>query len=476
MLVVKHGDDWGSNLFERHSTSPTSESPERKEEKPPSEESFSEVSENSEAPFKLIKELNKLEKIIHVAVRQTERHHASDIDPKIEEFTSYLKDLNIKKALDEKFHPSPETRIATADPYHPTYNCTGLEYAKVYIYEFCHNKNWDGPAIFVDNLIVVGIIVSVVASCVESIDDYTGSYVLYYIEATTTGIFTVELGLRFLGIKNHVAYLLDPLNMLDILATVPFYIAILLPNLPAAGGALRVFRLTRLSRLRGIRNKFTPILIQTYISFVKDILASILILIIISLLVFGNLIVMFEKGAPSYHYKDGFAPIDNIPQGMWWTLITMTTVGYGDYYPVTPLGKTLSLFTVVIGLSITALMLLIVGELFNQAKVDADQKVLEVAECLQSAGAISDMYDEVSEETTMEDLYGFYKIYLSTHPDGHHHHHQGGSRSSLVREGRSNADATPLGNDDSTDLSSDSSILRDTRREEEAVNDGPGLV
>ena len=74
----------------------------------------------------------------------------------------------------------------------------------------------------------------------------------------------------------------------------------------------------------------------------------------------------------------------------------------------------MTLFTVVMGMSITALMLLIVGELFQRAKTEADDEVLKIAESFERAGLIDTIYDDLPEDTTNEDLYEAWTQYQST--------------------------------------------------------------
>ena len=133
---------------------------------------------------------------------------------------------------------------------------------------------------------------SVTSSAVESIPAHQDQKGFFYIEAVTTGIFTFELCGRYIGVTNHCAYLFNPLNMLDILATVPFYIQIGIPNLPTIGGVLRIFRLTRLARLRAIQNRYTPMITNTFINFVSTVLPSVIVIYIVALLAFGSIIVM----------------------------------------------------------------------------------------------------------------------------------------------------------------------------------------
>ena len=62
---------------------------------------------------------------------QTEKRSATLVDPHIDEFAFYLKDLNEKVAIDEHYHPYPAEIQKTHDPYHPDYQCTGMTYAKI---------------------------------------------------------------------------------------------------------------------------------------------------------------------------------------------------------------------------------------------------------------------------------------------------------------------------------------------------------
>jgi len=247
--------------------------------------------------------------------------------------------------------------------------------------------------------------VSVTSSAIESIPAHQNQAGFFLIEAFTTGVFTLEIIGRYIGVANHIAYLFDPLNLLDILATVPFFIQIGVPNLPAVGGVLRMFRLTRLARLRAIQNRYTPMIVNTFLNFVSTVLPSVVVIYIVALLAFGSIIVMFEKNAPSHYYDGDRAIIDSLPQGMWWALVTMTTVGYGDYFPITPWGKMISLVVVILGVIITALIIFVVGEMFHREYKAQEAQLTETAKLLVAGGVIRTVYDPIPDHFTDEDLF-----------------------------------------------------------------------
>lgn len=143
----------------------------------------------------------------------------------------------------------------------------------------------------------------------------------------------------------RLRYLVTPIAIIDLLAVVP--------ALFAFGGApslvLRFFRVLRMLRLAklGRTSKAWKLLQRAFVE-KKQEYALILGLLLVSILFAGSIMYWAEGDAQ----PDKFG---SIPRAMWWAIITLTTIGYGDAYPVTPLGKVVTGFIAVMGVMLIAL-------------------------------------------------------------------------------------------------------------------------
>merc|ERR1719409_2488747 len=83
-------------------------------------------------------------------------------------------------------------------------------------------------------------------------------------------------------------------------------------------------------------------------------------MVLIAVIVFSSAVFSFEQSGPS---KDDF---QSIPRTFWWALVTMTTVGYGDITPITPLGRFVAVFAMFTGIIIVALPITVIGANFEK--------------------------------------------------------------------------------------------------------------
>ncbi len=211
---------------------------------------------------------------------------------------------------------------------------------------------------FVDIFIIVLIILNVLAvilDTVQSIHSKFGDY-FYVFEVFSVVVFTIEYILRvwsctinpkFRGpVVGRIRFMLTPLSLIDFFAILPFYLPMLIPFDLRFLRAIRLIRIVRLFKLgrytesvqqfgRVLKAKRAELLTTVFIIFILLIIAS-------SLLFYVE-----HKAQP-----DKFA---NIPEAMWWGVVTLTTVGYGDIYPITGLGKFLGAIISLLGIGLFAL-------------------------------------------------------------------------------------------------------------------------
>jgi voltage-gated potassium channel len=217
-----------------------------------------------------------------------------------------------------------------------------------------HQKAWEKLP---DALIVGLIVLSAVIVLLDSLPAMAPfAALLYTLEAVCVAVFTVEYGLRVWTcvespefahpVWGRVRYVLSPLALIDLLAIVPFYIAPLAAHDTVVFRLLRIFRLLRLLKLGRYHRSLG--LLGKVLKNRREELAISLVLVVILVVVASTLMYALEHEAQ----PKAFA---SIPAAMWWGVVTMTTVGYGDVYPVTPAGKVVAGVSLLLGIGLFAL-------------------------------------------------------------------------------------------------------------------------
>lgn len=237
------------------------------------------------------------------------------------------------------------------------------------------------------------ILLNVIAVCLESVQNIGNEYKkpFYYFEMFSVLIFGIEYLLRVwsaparedLGENSNfikrLKYIFSFTGLVDFIAIIPSIITIF------GGLDLRWLRVLRLLRLLKISN---------YSSAIEDFFSAImadwrsftaaLYLVLVALFLSSALMYIAENESQ----PDKFS---SIPETMWWSLITLTTVGYGDVSPITPFGKIIGAFTAIMGVCTVALLTGIVASAFaNQRAQRTAILEAEINQAL-SDGVISDL-------------------------------------------------------------------------------------
>lgn len=224
---------------------------------------------------------------------------------------------------------------------------------------------------------VIVTLVSIVLFCVETLPVYSQADCaedegvnfadpFFVIETLCTAWFTLEVLIRIVVCPNKVAFIKDFKNLVDITAVIPYYVT--LANILASmscGGAkssaslafLRVIRLIRIFKLTK-HSAGLQVLLLTFKASVHGLLLF-LVAIVVCILLFSSAIYFAELGIPG-------SQINSIPDGFWWAIITMTTVGYGDKVPVGPYGKLIGSVCALAGVLTLAIPVPIITENFNK--------------------------------------------------------------------------------------------------------------
>lgn len=179
---------------------------------------------------------------------------------------------------------------------------------------------------------------------------------LLLIEGVASVVFTVEYALRILTadflypergtIKARIKYVFSPMALVDLVAILPFWLPMLLPGTMLG---LRALRLVRLLRIFKLNRYFDAIksLGEVIVLKKRELLGS---LFFVSILMLISSLLMYsaEHEAQPEVFRNAFS-------GLWWAVATLTTVGYGDIYPVTALGRLLGAFIAFSGLAAVAI-------------------------------------------------------------------------------------------------------------------------
>ena len=228
------------------------------------------------------------------------------------------------------------------------------------IYEVVYLSETRAGKIF-DIILLILILTSTVLLMVETIPIIRLQYhkEFYYIDFFITLIFTAEYFLRIICVKDREEYIFSPLGIIDFLSIVPFYISLFFPVWHFVG-IIRMLRILRIFRIFNLADymhdgKF----IVSALRHSSRKIYIFLLFMVIFIVIIGALMYVIEGG------KNGFS---SIPQSVYWAVVTITTVGYGDISPGTPLGKILSIVVMLCGYSIIAVPTGIVTSEFRRQR------------------------------------------------------------------------------------------------------------
>jgi len=222
----------------------------------------------------------------------------------------------------------------------------------------------DAVSVWTDRFLTLLVLLNIAAVICESVPSlfaaFNEEFALF--ERISIIIFTVEYLLRVWSapergrltpMQERKRYVLGFHGLVDFFAIIPFYLQLLLPGLD-----LRVLRVLRLIRVLKLSHYSSAIedLFEAIRAEKRSFIATLYLLLIVILLT-SSLMYFAENEAQ----PEKFA---TIPHSIYWAVITLTTVGYGDVSPVTPLGQALSLFTAFMGVCIVAMLTGIVASSF----------------------------------------------------------------------------------------------------------------
>jgi len=215
----------------------------------------------------------------------------------------------------------------------------------------------DEDSKYFDPVIMGLIVLNVIAVVLETVNWIYVRYATFFhiFDIFSVAIFSVEYVLRLWTctvnprfrspIRGRLRYMITPMAIIDLLAVLPFYLYFILPEMRFLR-AVRLFRLFRVLKLARYSES-----LQTFVDVLrlkKEELVLMFFAIMILLIVSSSLMYEAEHEAQ----PEAFA---SIPAAMWWGIVTLATVGYGDVYPKTPMGKFIGSIVVILGIGLFAL-------------------------------------------------------------------------------------------------------------------------
>jgi voltage-gated potassium channel len=228
---------------------------------------------------------------------------------------------------------------------------------------------------FFDPFIMILIALNIIAVILESVTWIYIPYIHFFIIFNTFSliVFSIEYILRLWAITSNVnfskplsgriRYIFTPMASVDLLAVLPFYLPLLFPELRMLRviRLFRVFRVLKLARYSESLQTFKHVIFRE-----KDHLGFLFFCIVLLLTLSSCLMFEAEHEAQPKVFT-------SVPAAMWWGIVTLTTVGYGDMYPITPWGKLIGTCTVLIGICLFALLTGILASGFMEVAHESDK-------------------------------------------------------------------------------------------------------
>ena len=212
-----------------------------------------------------------------------------------------------------------------------------------------------------DYVIQALIVLSLIAFAIETLPTLSPEWRRYLriFEVVTVSIFTIEYFLRLVLCRPRLSYAFSFFGVVDLIAILPFYLStgIDLRSIRAFR-MLRLFRLLKLARYSAAMQR-----IHRAFLIAKE-----------ELVLFGAvaLIVLYLSSVGIYYFERDAQPeaFGSVFHSLWWSVATLTTVGYGDVYPITVGGRVLTFFILIVGLGIVAVPTGLFASALSRARED----------------------------------------------------------------------------------------------------------
>ncbi len=217
---------------------------------------------------------------------------------------------------------------------------------------------------FFDVTLMILIILSVIVVMLESVDSLEDKYgkIFFALEWFFTICFTIEYGLRLYCVYRPRKYALSFFGIVDLLSIIPTYLSLLISGTQylIVIRALRLLRIFRIFKLVQFLREGNIIVRALLASRAKILVFMLFILLMVTIL--GSIMYLVEAGANEQ--------FDSIPRSIYWAIVTLTTVGYGDISPTTDFGQFLAAFVMLLGYAVIAVPTGIVSAAMMQERTN----------------------------------------------------------------------------------------------------------
>jgi voltage-gated potassium channel len=190
-------------------------------------------------------------------------------------------------------------------------------------------------------------------------------------ERVVAGIFTIEYLFRWFFAKERWKYLTSPMGLVDLVAVVPFYVGFFVPaQYLRLIRTLRILRLFKIYRYNDALRSF----VTSFATIKKE----------LQIIGVAILVLVFMSATAEYEFERVAQPemFAKYSDALWWSLITLTTVGYGDMFPVTVGGRVTALVTLALGLGIFGTFLSLIGSAFMSTLYKGTVSVTETTQVM----------------------------------------------------------------------------------------------
>jgi voltage-gated potassium channel len=241
---------------------------------------------------------------------------------------------------------------------------------KARLHEVIYESNTPAGKVF-DVSLLVSIVASILIVMFDSVAEWHDLYgnLFVALEWIFTILFTIEYILRLISLRRPMRYVFSFIGLIDLLAIIPSYLSVFFVGAQSllVLRALRLLRIFRIFKLTHFISEILFLRVAIKASLKK---IAIFMLVVLSLvIILGSVMYLVEDRA------NGFA---SIPDSIYWAIVTITTVGYGDIAPVTPLGKFIASIIMLIGYGIIAVP---TGIITTEMAVAAKKKELKYENC-----------------------------------------------------------------------------------------------
>lgn len=250
----------------------------------------------------------------------------------------------------------------------------------------------DRPSHLFDIALITLITLNLLAIALETIaplgEQASGFFLVF--EIVSVAIFTAEYLVRVWActedpdyahpVKGRLRFAVQPLVLLDLLAILPFFIPLVVTQDLRFVRSLRLLRVFRLVKITRYSESMT--IVGSVLRSRREVLLSTLFVTFVLLFMASVLMYLAERDAQ----PEGFS---SIPAAMWWGMVTLTTVGYGDLAPATPIGRILGAVVALFGIGLFALPAGILGSAFVD-EIEARRSAKRASACPHCGKPITD--------------------------------------------------------------------------------------